>query len=342
MLKSKEYEETIILTVFGMYIWFVIDALAKDIYIWKFDIYLKADYLKNFYFSALILVFLYVFFTTSIKYFLIKILYLHIPIFFVFLLHLLNFYLFIGIFICILSIFAVVLYLILYLIYHRHKKKQIQFAINRSLTIFVVTLFLVIPAMSISKYITTTATTENVEKNENDHNQSEKIKNDLNILINNLWNQSSEIDKLNCLQTLINFDSYSLGIKSIPKIESRYLDGIKKGQFNTKENIIQINKTFLNEGETYEIIETALHELRHKYQSLVLETCNFNDKNINLLLFYSYPRLLKEAREQYPDENSSPGEEYYYNFAEINAREYAEEKVEEYKELIFTLSKSNI
>ena len=108
--------------------------------------------------------------------------------------------------------------------------------------------------MSISKYITTTATTENVEKNENDHNQSEKIKNDLNILINNLWNQSSEIDKLNCLQTLINFDSYSLGIKSIPKIESRYLDGIKKGQFNTKENIIQINKTFLNEGETYEII----------------------------------------------------------------------------------------
>lgn len=124
MLKSKEYEETIILTVFGMYIWFVIDALAKDIYIWKFDIYLKADYLKNFYFSALILVFLYVFFTTSIKYFLIKIFYLHIPIFFVFLLHLLNFYLFIRIFICILSIFAVVLYLILYLIYHRHKKSK--------------------------------------------------------------------------------------------------------------------------------------------------------------------------------------------------------------------------
>lgn len=245
-----------------------------SIYISEINLYIKESTLSIIFFVFSLILYGFINITTCTENLLIKVILIHLPILLLFLLKLLSTHFIIGISILFLSISIWLIYIFVYLKLNRNKNIQINSLFMKSLLILVLVLLLVFP----SSLFSSTSSKELRNSFEDNKPLIQQNKNELNILDYKKWYKSSEIEKLHCLQIIVNIESNISGISDIPKVKSVDLHKTIKGRFINQNNIIQINKQYLNKEDCNEIVSTVLHEFRHKYQFKIIESCDFEKK----------------------------------------------------------------
>ncbi len=150
------------------------------------------------------------------------------------------------------------------------------------------------------------------------------------LLQNDVWQDLILKEKMNVLETIAHIELNELGVYDIPTLRYDYLDDPVLGEYIDANNTIILNKEYINEGYPIDIIETIIHECRHKYQYMTLSSYDSNEEDT---AYYNYVALVKESIDNYI-EYSEDEEGYYNNYVEIDATNYADMRIEAYKQIL--------
>lgn len=333
VIYKNEIQEYIIIYIFNILVTMILSSICQTVYIPNINFYIEADNLKLLLCVLDISIVVFVVFLDKVI-LLSKAIIMLIPIFLVYTLNMLSVKYYIGLILIILCVFIIIFYPSLYLMINRNKRIRFKILIYKTLLLISFITFLSIPSLMICKNMKVAATIpSSSEVNVSENNSMiEHEMDQLKKLNKEVWYKIDDIEKINCLQTIVNIESTYLGISDAPTVEAVNLESTILGQYINEKNIIQVNLTYLETKSTNEILKTILHECRHKYQHKVVESCDFTSKEKINLMFYAYPRMLKESFSSYSPDISS--EDYYYSFVEIDAREYAERAIKEYNNKI--------
>lgn len=146
------------------------------------------------------------------------------------------------------------------------------------------------------------------------------------------WEKQDIQQKLNVCQKIVNCEARYLGISHEIAVGTADLSGDTLAYYDDSQHQIVIDLKHLNSSDSYEVLDSLLHECNHVYQfEQVALYQKLDEKSRNLLMFYEASVYLDEFAD-YKD--GSEGLAYYSQLAEKNAYEAGEERAEEYIERI--------
>lgn len=141
----------------------------------------------------------------------------------------------------------------------------------------------------------------------------------INLFSNKVWQSISEQTKKRALKWIADCIAENLGLKHRPNLKYINLppaadDGghtVQLGVYSAQKNTIYINIQFIS--DSYGIVETIAHELRHAWQNQVSKTRDSKQSIIMANNFMNYVSINDSAK--------------YYNYQplERDARKYASE-----------------
>ena len=147
---------------------------------------------------------------------------------------------------------------------------------------------------------------------------------------NTNWQDMSESDKIELLQTIIDYNTMqngSFSAKLVPADLNSQLDsGITYGAYDDEFNRIFIDKEYALNNAT-DSIQTVLHESRHTIQDYV---ANHEEKAENKLLAEAFKKNL----DNYNTADHYKPDRYYSQLCEVDSRYYVKEHLNEYLEHI--------
>ncbi len=144
------------------------------------------------------------------------------------------------------------------------------------------------------------------------------------------WDELDTDEKLDTLADVHSYEAKKLGIDGVtlrvgyPGDESEY------GAYNPITNDITLSRTRLEEGGVLELLDTLIHETRHVYQARLADAYteiedSLDDEYKSLSAFVE-ARAFRDNAQSYIDAKLD-GLDYYYQPLEIDAREYAAERI---------------
>ena len=140
------------------------------------------------------------------------------------------------------------------------------------------------------------------------------------------WEVLSVQDKINVLQVVANIEARVLGISTELCMGARSMPEYTIGQYVIDTDKIYINIDKIDDCSAEEALNTVCHESYHAYQASLANVYNkLNDTDKNLKLFKEAQKYAENYENYY-----SSGEKYYNQPLEIDAREYAENAVDDY------------
>lgn len=153
-------------------------------------------------------------------------------------------------------------------------------------------------------------------------------------LENKIWHTLTTQEKLDLLQLISDFEcKFILGCPEI-----RVYAGITNsesiwGSYSDKRKSCIINENHLNNDDSNEVLSTLLHEVRHAYQSALIEMyysleARIKDEYRNLLAIKQVEIFSDEFDDYYTGENDF--DKYYYQTIEKDSRVWAEKRIAEY------------
>jgi len=142
------------------------------------------------------------------------------------------------------------------------------------------------------------------------------------------WESLDITEKLNVLQVISNIESTYLGLKTPVRVGAAKLGDTIQGSYSDSKKTAYISIDKLLVGESWSIVSTLLHEIKHSYQHECIAALEKAGDYSGLQMF-NLARLYSESFSEYPYERESPEqkEAYFNNDAEISARNYAENYV---------------
>ncbi len=147
-----------------------------------------------------------------------------------------------------------------------------------------------------------------------------------------VWMTLTFQEKLDLMQTIANIERNYLGISHELNVEAATLDDSTHGYYDDSRHLIVLNITHLENDSSYEVLDTLCHEAYHAYQHRQLDAFNqLDDDSRNLLMFYDVQKYKEEFEGGYID-GDEDFSAYYLQISEWEAREYAEEAVNDYTE----------
>ena len=150
------------------------------------------------------------------------------------------------------------------------------------------------------------------------------------MLQEDLWNELSNAEKIDVLQTIADIERTYLGIPHELNVVVDYdLEKNISGFYRCKDHQIVLNSDSLKNDSAEELVDTICHEAFHAYQHCIVSVFeNSEDTSKNLMLF----RDAKKYGEEFRDYKSSEDgfDVYFYQCVEIDAREYAQSAVNDY------------
>ena len=154
----------------------------------------------------------------------------------------------------------------------------------------------------------------------------ESHKDDLALLDPDRWASLSLQEKLGVLQVVINIESSYLGIPVELSASCMNLDENVLSAYDSSRKTVLFDLDSLARDSSAELIDSALHEVRHAYQYALLDVYTEIDPAYrDLLMFQDLPALMEEFS-NYQDR----GLEYYSQVSEQDARLYAQETAQLY------------
>lgn len=145
------------------------------------------------------------------------------------------------------------------------------------------------------------------------------------------YTELSDEEKEDLFRRLMNLECTYWGIEPVGLMIEEYESETLMGYYRDEEYIISIREEMFDFPRD-EVINTLLHEIHHAYVYKLVESVDWGDKNIeenkNLRIYkelYQY----KEGIENYISAETDY-DSYYNNPIEVAAREYAEERTDNY------------
>lgn len=158
----------------------------------------------------------------------------------------------------------------------------------------------------------------------------ESHKDDLALLAPDRWESLSLQEKLGVMQVVINIESSYLGIPVELSASCINLEENVLSAYSSSLEIVLFDLDSLAKDSSAELVDSALHEVRHAYQSALTDVyIEIDPAYQNLLLFQNLPELMDEFS-NYQDSSL----EYYSQISEQDARLYAQQTADLYAQAL--------
>lgn len=145
------------------------------------------------------------------------------------------------------------------------------------------------------------------------------------------WGGLSRQEQLSRLQLVADLESSHLGLPAAPRVEIEPMeDAATRGAYTHQSKSIALNLAFVETGLGEECLETLLHECYHSYQWYLCEIYEEVPTAYRDLLLYSSVKRYRMEFANYVDDGSA---DYYYQLCEVEARKYAQDRLELYQEM---------
>lgn len=147
-------------------------------------------------------------------------------------------------------------------------------------------------------------------------------------LQDSVWSGLSLDERMDVLQVIANIEANYLGTDFELNVSSSPLEEYVLGQFSESSHSITLDMEHVKFDSSEDILTSLLHECRHGYQhSCVSLLDDFDEEDKNLYIY----REIAEYKYGFANYNKIP---YYSNPVEVDARQYARESVEDYRNRI--------
>ena len=147
------------------------------------------------------------------------------------------------------------------------------------------------------------------------------------------WKELDIEAKITVLQTVANIERSKLGIITHPiYVKSKPFFNELLGCYDNKTNTALINTKHLEEDNSLEVLETALHEVYHAYEQSLIELFDSTNDEYKSLAVFNNSIKYKEEFLDY--KSADQYEEYMHQTCESDARSYAQYEVQVYKNII--------
>lgn len=146
------------------------------------------------------------------------------------------------------------------------------------------------------------------------------------------WGMLNQQDKTRRLQLVADLETSHLGLPMSPQVEILKLDDMAtRGAYTHQTKSINLNQSFVEASLGEECLETLLHECYHSYQWYLCEVYEEMPKAYQDLLLYRSVKRYQLEFANYVDDGSA---DYYYQLCEVEAREYAQDRLELYQDML--------
>lgn len=143
------------------------------------------------------------------------------------------------------------------------------------------------------------------------------------------WSALSTPAKLNVLQTVVNIETYYLGLHHELNVITGPLPENTMACYNDRTHVITINIDHLEVDQAHDILDSLCHEARHAYQHRLCDVYDsISEEQRELLVFYNIQMYKQEFSNYVDGKEDAFG--YYYQSCESDARAYAREAVIDY------------
>lgn len=143
------------------------------------------------------------------------------------------------------------------------------------------------------------------------------------------WGSLTVQERLDVLQTVANIEQRYLGLPNELNIGAANLDDGILGYYADQTHEIVLDMDSLLHGTSEEMLDTVCHEAYHSYQYRMADAFNEADESSkNLKMFRKANSYAREFENYVNGEKDFCG--YYDQDCESDARDYAEDAVEDY------------
>lgn len=147
------------------------------------------------------------------------------------------------------------------------------------------------------------------------------------------WEALTTHEKLDVLQTVANIEAHYLGLPNELNVGAANLGEYTLACYNDKTHTISIDFNHLENDSVYDVLDSCCHEAYHSYQHRLVEVYNATDEQMKGLQIYKSAVKYREEFGNYLDGDYDFCA-YYYQNCEIDARDYAEDAVDDYYQRI--------
>ena len=150
-------------------------------------------------------------------------------------------------------------------------------------------------------------------------------------LLQERWVSLTFSEKQAVLQQAANTEANYLGICKPLRVTIVDLDDRVCGRYIKKDHTVQIDRDHVVNSPAEEVLATLCHEAYHAYQTAVVETFAYADKEKQALLLFRRAEIYQEELQQY-QEGLTDYEGYYAQELEKDARAYSRSAVKDWYE----------
>lgn len=148
------------------------------------------------------------------------------------------------------------------------------------------------------------------------------------------WNNLSLEERMDVLQCICNIEGRYLGLNREIHIYASKMDENLLGYYNDSASSIQISIDLVESGNPYETLDTVCHEMYHAGQARYVEIFESLDEDAQRSYFLYDASVYADEFHNYKNarmaDDASDYLEYYGQWCEQDAREYAYEAVVDY------------
>lgn len=203
------------------------------------------------------------------------------------------------------------------------------YAIQSSLA---VALILVIGIIGIQGVFGDNIINSSIAATTNNQSISQTISNNIDtvlLLQEEEWNDLTTQEKLDALQTVANIEAHYLGLPNELNVGAANLGEYTLACYNDRTHTISIDLNHLENGSVYDVLDSCCHEAYHSYQHRLVEAYKSADEQMKGLRIYKPAIKYGEEFSDYSDGDYDYCS-YYYQDCEMDARDYAEDAVDDY------------
>ena len=137
----------------------------------------------------------------------------------------------------------------------------------------------------------------------------EQNKDTLIILQDYRWEEATEDERMDCLQTLLNCEISYFGLTKGVDLEMKEMGAYRAGYYSSDERTAYISPDSVN-GNPEEACETTLHEGRHAYQHDAVKYALDNDLDLSLAVYSDIREWKKNIDDYYTKDGEMNVEEF--------------------------------
>lgn len=195
-----------------------------------------------------------------------------------------------------------------------------------------VALILVIGIIGIQSVFGDNIINSSIAATTNKQSTSQTISNNIDtvlLLQEEEWGGLTSQEKLDVLQTVANIEAHYLGLPNELNVGVANLGEYTLACYNDRTHTISIDLDHLENASVYDVLDSCCHEAYHSYQHRLVEAYHAADEQMKGLRIY---KSTIKYGEEFGDYSGGDYDyrSYYYQDCEVDAREYAEEAINDY------------